>query len=173
MIRKTALAAALAFAIPARAVDSVSFETGRGNDDTDLWRAGLQWNWDKKWLTRRSWTLGAYWDLQLSRWSGNRDAVWDIGLTPVFRLERVQRSTYVPYIETGIGFHILSELGISNERRFSTKFQFGDHIGAGVRYGERYRYDVSVRLQHLSNGGIRRPNPGINFAQLRLAYHFD
>jgi hypothetical protein len=29
-----------------------------------------------------------------------------------------------------------------------------------------------VRLQHLSNGGIERPNPGINFVQLRLAYRF-
>ena len=172
MIRKTAFAASLAVAIPAQALDSVSFEVGRGNDHTDLWRAGLQWNWDKKWFADRPWTLGAYWDLQLSRWSANSGAVWDIGFTPVFRLERARSSTYVPYVEAAIGFHILSERRIS-ERRFSTKFQYGDHIGAGVRYGERYRYDVSVRLQHLSNGGLRRPNPGINFAELRLAYHFD
>jgi hypothetical protein len=30
---------------------------------------------------------------------------------------------------------------------------------------------MSLRLQHLSNGGITSPNPGINFLQLRLAYH--
>ena len=34
------------------------------------------------------------------------------------------------------------------------------------------RYDASVRFQHLSNGGLVQPNPGINFVQLRLAYHF-
>jgi hypothetical protein len=27
---------------------------------------------------------------------------------------------------------------------------------------------ASLRLQHFSNAGIREPNPGINFAQLRL-----
>jgi hypothetical protein len=27
-----------------------------------------------------------------------------------------------------------------------------------------------VRLQHLSNGGIRNPNPGINFLVLRVQY---
>lgn len=173
MIRKTALAAALAFAIPAQAVDGVSLEAGRGNDHTDLWRAGLQWNWNKKWFAERPWILGAYWDLQLSRWSADSDSVWDIGLTPVFRLERARRLTYVPYVEAAIGFHILSERRINSHRRFSTQFQYGDHLGAGVRYGDRYRYDLSLRLQHVSNGGLKRPNPGINFWQLRAAYHFD
>ena len=41
------------------------------------------------------------------------------------------------------------------------------------KFGERYRYDLSLRLQHLSNGGLAHPNPGINFLQMRLAYHFD
>jgi hypothetical protein len=27
-----------------------------------------------------------------------------------------------------------------------------------------------LRLQHLSNAGLRNPNPGINFLMLRLAY---
>jgi lipid A 3-O-deacylase len=40
-----------------------------------------------------------------------------------------------------------------------------------MRFGPRDRYDVGLRLQHLSNGGIRKPNPGIDFVQLRLQYH--
>ena len=61
---------------------------------------------------------------------------------------------------------------MNSERRFGTRFQYGDHIGVGVRYGPRYRYDLGVRLQHLSNGGLADPNPGINFVQVRLAYRF-
>jgi hypothetical protein len=28
-----------------------------------------------------------------------------------------------------------------------------------------------VRLQHLSNGGMRNPNPGINFLVVRVQYY--
>ena len=181
MIRKTVLAAVLAGASPAFAVDSVSFEIGAGNEATEVWRAGLQWNWQRRWFTERSWTLGAYWDLQVGRWRGplrsgqlgaEDQEVWDIAITPVFRLERAQRTAVIPYAEAGIGFHLLSDLRINFRRNFSTRFQYGDHLGLGMRFGRKHHYDLGVRLQHLSNGGLANPNPGINFAQLRFAYHF-
>jgi len=50
------------------------------------------------------------------------------------------------------------------------RFQFWRPLGIGYRF-ERYRPRVS--FQHLSNAGIRNPNPGINFLLLRLQYHFD
>jgi len=181
MIRKTALAAALTLGVisSAQAVDSVSFDWGRGSEDTDLWRAGVQWNWPQRWFAERSWTLGAYWDLQFGRWTGpgqrrqSENNVWDLGFTPVFRLSRAERTTIAPYAEAAIGFHFLSDLQINYRRLFSTHFQYGDHIGMGARFGPGYRYDAQLRLQHLSNGGLAHPNPGINFLQLRLAYHFD
>jgi lipid A 3-O-deacylase len=181
MGRAAALVSALFAAAPVLAVDGASFETGRGNEGTEMWRAGIQWNWERRWFTERSWNLRAYWDLQLGRWrgplkSGQLDAgdqeVWDLGLTPVFRLERAGRTAFWPYFEAAVGFHLLSDLNINFQRRFSTSFQYGDHIGAGIRFGPDYHIDMSLRLQHLSNGGLARPNPGINFLQARLMYHF-
>ena len=178
MIRSTLAAAAMVFAGEIHAVDGVAVEIGFGNENTELARVGLQWKWDKRWSAGRSWTLGGYWDLQLGRWSGplrprqEAQSVWDLGITPVFRLERTERTRVWPYFEAAIGAHLLSDLRINSERRFSSRFQFGDHLAAGVRFGEDHRYDMSLRLQHLSNGGITRPNPGINFLQLRLARHF-
>jgi lipid A 3-O-deacylase len=182
MIRKTAVLAALLLVSisNAHALDSASFEFGVGNEGTDLWRAGVQRKWQRRWFAERSWTLGAYWDLQVGRWTGRVRAgqsereqnIWDISLTPVFRLERAQRTGIAPYVEGAIGFHALSDLRINQRRLFSTHFQYGDHLGAGLRFGPEYRYDASLRVQHLSNGGLARPNPGINFLQLRLAYHF-
>jgi hypothetical protein len=32
--------------------------------------------------------------------------------------------------------------------------------------------DVGLKLQHFSNGGIKKPNSGANFAVLRVAYPF-
>jgi lipid A 3-O-deacylase len=183
MIRKTALAAVLALGpvSSAWAVDGISLEAGAGNESTEIWRAGLQWKWQRRWFAERAWTLGAYWDLQAGRWRGplrrgqqgaGNQELWDIAITPVFRLERAERSRLVPYVEAAIGFHMLSDLRINFRRSFSTHFQYGDHLGAGVRFGVRHHWDAGVRLQHLSNGGIAKPNPGINFVQLRLAYHF-
>jgi lipid A 3-O-deacylase len=172
MIRKTCVwAAALAFSAAAHALDSVSFEYGRGNDETNLWRLGAQWNWSKKWFADRPWQLGAYWDLQVGHWTA-QEGITDIGFTPVFRLQHAY-PTGTAYIEGAVGFHLLSNQRISAHRFFSTRFQYGDHIGVGTRFGDRRRYDVSLRLQHLSNGGLEHPNPGINFFQARLQYHFD
>ena len=180
MIRKTVAASALALSLvsTAHALDGASIEVGAGDESTDLWRAGLQWNWKQQWFTARSWTLGAYWDLQAGRWSAPlrpgqpQQEVWDIAITPVFRLERNARTALVPYVEAAIGFHLLSDQQVNSKRIFGTHFQYGDHLGFGVRFGERYRYDAGVRLQHLSNGGLDEPNPGINFVELRLAYRY-
>src|SRR2546423_11307555 len=117
MIRKTALAAALALGAISNlhALDGVSFELGEGDQDTDLWRVGLQWRWRKRWFTNRTWTLGAYWDLQAGRWNAPlppgepRQELWDLGITPVFRLDRAARTPVVPYVQAAIGFHFLSE----------------------------------------------------------------
>jgi hypothetical protein len=57
---------------------------------------------------------------------------------------------------------------ISRGLSFSTRFQFGDHVGIGYRFET---YDLSLRLQQLSSGGIASPNPGINFLALRVHYH--
>ncbi len=171
-LRMAILALGACLAAPAAAIDGVSFEAG-GGDGTRMWRAGVQWDWNKRWLAGGGWHLGAYWDLQLGRWSadarpGNAGSLIDVGLTPVFRFQRDDLAG--PYAEAAIGFHFLSERSIG-AKRFGTSFQFGDHIGVGYRFG-RQGWDVSLRLQHLSNGGIEKPNPGINFGQLRLQYRF-
>lgn len=171
MIRKTLAATALVLMAvqPARAVDGISTELGF-NHDVRMWRAGLQWKWERRWWRGARWELGGYWDLSAGGWRTGQDTVYDLGLTPVFRLEASEPGS--PYFEAAIGFHLLSDLRITDDRIFSTRFQFGDHIGVGRRFGPRARYDISLRLQHLSNGGIRKPNPGIDFLQLRLQYHF-
>jgi lipid A 3-O-deacylase len=162
---KRFLAAGLAAFCPvAFAVQSVSFETGRGSREVDLWRVGAQWAEHPRWLERSRWRL--YWDLAVGGWHGDAGTVHDVGLTPVFRYAQAPRG---PYFEGAVGFHLLSDSHITRHLNFSTRFQFGDHVGIGYRFET---YDLSLRLQHLSNGGIANPNPGINFLVLRVQYHF-
>jgi hypothetical protein len=150
-------------AISAHAVDSVSAELGAGSRKVSLWRVGAQWHQYPEWLAGSHWNL--YWDAALGSWHSDTGTVHDFGLTPVFRHSIAPRGAY---FEAGIGGHVLSDSHVSSDLGFSTRFQFGDHLGIGYRLG---RYDLAVRFQHLSNGGMRNPNPGINFLQLRFQYH--
>jgi lipid A 3-O-deacylase len=158
---------AWAAAPAAMAVDGIAIEGG-GGDGTDMGRIAIQWDWNQRWF------LGGYWDLGLGYWRadalpGQNEEIVEIGFTPVFRLQR--NSLDGPYAELGIGAHLLSRTQIG-DRRFSTKFQFGDHIGFGYRFGAKREWDLGYRFQHLSNASIKKPNDGINFHQVRLQYHF-
>ncbi len=76
------------------------------------------------------------------------------------------------YVEGGAGIHLLSHTRI-DERVFSTSFQFGELLGAGVNFGDREQYSIGVRIQHISNGRIKEPNDGITFGEIRFAYRWD
>ena len=175
MIRKIAAVAALASAalLPApraQAVDGAALELGSGDESSDLARGSLQWKWERKWFADTGWELSGYWDASIGAWTADETLV-DFGFTPVFRLQR--RDWTGPYVEAAIGFHLLSDLSVTRTRVFGSRFQFGDHLAAGWRFGPRGRYDIGIRTQHLSNGGLKKPNPGINFAIVRFGYYFD
>ena len=158
------------------AVDAVSFELGNGNY-TDAARAGLIWNSDRQWFTEGDWLVSGYWEAMVGRWqghssTGNNQMITDFGITPVFRLQQKSFSSVAPYVEGAIGFHLISPTFIYASRHFGSAFQFGDHFGIGARFGELHQFDISYRFQHVSNGDIKQPNPGINFNQVHFIYHF-
>jgi len=158
------------------AVDGVSFELGNG-DSTDTARVGAIWNWDKKWFTEGDWLVTGFWEATAGTWRGkssvgNNQTVIDLGITPVFRFQQKNPSGIAPYAEAAIGFHMISPTFIYANRKFGSSFQFGDHVGFGVRMGEHQQYDLGYRYQHLSNGGIKKPNQGINLSEVHFAYHF-
>lgn len=175
-LRRQAAGAALATALSgsAAAFDSVAVEIGKGNG-VDMARVAVQSHWQRQWLRSGEWHVGGYWDFGLGQWdrgsvrAGQNDAITELGVTPVFRLQRNDRRG--AYAEAGIGVHYLSRTSLG-DRRFATQFQFGDHLALGYRFGPRGAYDLAYRYQHLSNGSIKQPNDGIDFHQLRLQYHF-
>jgi hypothetical protein len=167
-VKRFLAALLLVVSLPVHAIDGVSLEYGVGTREVNLWRLGLQWkappfDWMEK-RPRWSW----YWDVSVGGWHGDEGTVHDVGLTPVFRY--MKDAKHGPYVEGGIGAHILSDSHINSDLGFSTRFQFGDHLGAGYDFG---RWDLQARFQHLSNGGMRNPNPGINFMILRLQRWLD
>jgi hypothetical protein len=162
----------------ALAVDGVSLEAGNG-DSTNMARVGVIWKWDKKWFNdgEGSLLVTGFWEATAGTWRGhsavgNNQTVTDIGITPVFRLQQRTPSSFAPYAEAAIGFHLISPAFIYANRKFGSSFQFGDHVGLGARFGKQQQFDIGYRFQHLSNGSIKKPNQGINLNQVHFAYYF-
>ena len=161
-------------AMPACALDGVTFEGGWGSSDTAMARASFQWDWKTRLLQGANWHVGGYWDAGLSYWNhdntptGQNDELFDFNLTPVFRLQ--PNGLAGPYTEAGVGAHILTSSSIGN-RSMGASYQFGAHVGLGYRF-DRKGFEIGYRFQHISNAGITEPNDGINFHQLRLQYHY-
>ncbi|HXF65972.1 MAG TPA: acyloxyacyl hydrolase [Burkholderiales bacterium] len=163
----------------AGAVDSVSLMAGSASkgDDANIWQVGLQWNWQKKWFTEGDWFVGGYWDATLGVLKGDSPAggnneLANIGITPVFRLQQKSPSAVAPFFEAGLGLHFFSEKRIHAAKTFGSTYEFGSHVGIGVRFGPKHRFELGYRFRHFSNAGIKKPNPGINFNEFRLQYHF-
>lgn len=139
--------------------------------------AGAIWEWP--WMRDFAFgNAGGYFEASFGRWNSHLDdaahsSAWvtQIGLTPVLRWHLLGISPRV-FAEAGIGINVLLPVYRSGDKRFSTAFNFGDHVALGVQFGERGSQEVSLRLQHFSNAGIKHPNPGENFVQLRYGARF-
>lgn len=156
-------------------VDSASLEFATGNK-TEMVRLGTQWKWASHWRYPNGSQIGGYWDLSLAHWrgtrfrniAGNTQHITSVGITPVFRFQDQTMKGF--YAEAGIGIHYLSSLYNNNGNALSTKFQFGDHLGIG--YVFENNLDLALKIQHFSNGGMKNPNDGVNFAVVRVSYPF-
>lgn len=150
-------------------LDRLDFILGNG-EGSDNYRLALQWDWFTRTSRKGAWTLAGSLSPNYSvfdgaqRADGSRARLRDLGLTPIFTIipNRVGNGRFAPFLEMGIGLHYLTEKNIGY-KSFSTNFQFGDHIGVGAYFGRHQAYKLAYVFQHLSNGGIEAPNPGINF----------
>jgi lipid A 3-O-deacylase len=140
--------------------------------------AAIGFTWDLPWRHENDWSVWeGYLDLSLGRWRVSTDGAWSghqevtqVGITPVARLRPKGWSQF--FFEAGIGANWIFPIYSNNSRRFSTTFNFGDHIAVGWQFGAMGDREVTLRLQHFSNAGIKHPNPGENFVQLRYAHRF-
>lgn len=155
---------------------AVYLQAGRARGDTDALTLGATLPWRS--FRHALWgsELSGHWDLYVSRWSfdalpGGSGHSTLLGATPVLRLTPDQgRSAF--FLEAGVGATISDKRYRTPEREFSTRFNFATHLGAGLRLGAQRQHELMLRVQHVSNAGIKEPNPGNNFVQLRYALHF-
>ncbi|AVS72674.1 acyloxyacyl hydrolase [Paracidovorax cattleyae] len=174
------LAAAAATGVQAQAAGaespSVYVQGGWAEHQTDSATIGIT----LPWTSWRSELWGSevrgYWDIYASRWSydsvdGGSGHTTLAGITPTFRLRPGNgRSPW--FLEGGVGITYMDKRYHTPHKEFSTRYNFATHLGLGYSLGAQHQHEVAIRVQHLSNAGIKSPNPGENFVQLRYAYHF-
>ncbi|AVS60326.1 acyloxyacyl hydrolase [Paracidovorax avenae] len=155
---------------------SVYVQGGWAEHQTDSATVGVT----LPWTSWRSELWGSevrgYWDIYASRWSydsvdGGSGHATLAGITPTFRL-RPDNGRSPWFLEGGVGITYMDKRYHTPHKEFSTRYNFASHLGLGYSLGAQRQHEIAIRVQHLSNAGIKRPNPGENFVQLRYAYHF-
>lgn len=119
------------------------------------------------------WQLDA--DLSIAHWSsrpwesgGSRRSTVVLEATPAFRWLAGERW----YLSGGIGVTLANRTFRNHGRRFSTLFNFATHLGAGMWLDAARTHALELRIQHVSNASIKKPNPGEDFVQLRYLHSF-
>jgi hypothetical protein len=165
----------LAAAQSSLAPSAVFVQAGTWIDTHEL-TAGLAWDWGRRWPLAGG-QISGYWELSMSVWSypsmdGRREAwLGQVGAVPTFRWRPADGAS--PWFaELGIGASLMTTVYETRRKRFSTSFNFADHIGVGRSFGAASEHELSLRIEHFSNAGIKHPNPGQNFVALRYTYRF-
>jgi hypothetical protein len=149
----------------------VFVQGGAAEDATRTATVGAVWPWAWR---RELWggEAGGVTELFLSHWSARaedgRRSFTQLGVLPLLRY-RFSSGQSPWFVEAGIGFSVMNPVYRTSHKEFSTHFNFVDVAGVGYSFGERRRHELGLRFSHVSNGGIKHPNPGENLVQLRYA----
>ncbi|EER59421.1 conserved hypothetical protein [Acidovorax delafieldii 2AN] len=120
--------------------------------------------------------ISTHLDMYLSDWASKAAPpagghTTQVGVVPMFRY-RFDEGRSRWFVEGGIGLSYLNGTYHAASGSFSSRWNFSDHIGVGRNFGTRQHHEVSLHAKHVSNAGLRKPNPGETFLQLRYGYRF-
>ena len=99
----------------------------------------------------------------------NHDSNFVLAISPVFKKIFCFCEHGRFFGEFGIGLSLIDDTRFAG-KNISTHYQFEDRLGIGYEFGRNYRYRVALRYFHYSNGGIKKPNPGLDFLSLSFLY---
>ena len=142
--------------------------TVASGDQTTLY--GLSTYWDSVCtcapLAERGLDLRIY--AQVAYWRGterpsDHESLWEGSVTPALRWMGPAVGAATLFTDLGLGVSLISQTRINRDRQFATTFQFNEHFGVGLAFGEKRRYEVAAYVRHVSNGSIKQQNDGETF----------
>jgi len=176
LLPRTIFIVTLFFCRSAIADPSVVLTLGEGPHAKAI-DVGLQIPVQPPWAFLRSPKISTNVEFDIGYWEGRggtqNNHLVEVAVLPTVRYFPGDAVNGCFYLEGGIGAHLLSHVRIKEDRTLSTAFQFGDFLGIGWRFGQAAKYEIGLRAHHVSNGGIKEPNPGVNFLQVRFVVPFS
>jgi hypothetical protein len=142
--------------------------TAASGDQTTLY--GLSTYWDSVCtcapLAERGLDVRIY--AQVAYWRGTQrpsdfPSLWEGSVTPTLRWMGPSVGAAAIFTELGLGVSAISETRINENRQFATTFQFNEHFGVGLAFGDKRRYELAAYVRHVSNGSIKQQNDGETF----------
>ena len=116
-----------------------------------------------------------YLELSANKWRYGDPTEYDdnlaIALSPVLTRQFATFDDKALFWEFGIGVSFL------DKKRFAGKdlgsyYQFEDRLGLTLALDPAKKRSISLRYFHYSNGGLEKPNPGIDFINMSYAWRF-
>jgi lipid A 3-O-deacylase len=154
--------------------DAVALQAGAGGGGTAMAGVGIAWDWDFR-LQRRA-ELTAHTELMVNHiradaFGGGKQSFTQVVVLPSLRM-RLDQGRSPWFIELGIGASWMDRLLVTPDTTFSTQWNFYDMLGLGYSLDAQRRHELGLRFVHLSNAGIKKPNPGQDLLQLRYVARF-
>ena len=151
-------------------------QAASGEESSYALVVGTTMPWKQNAWRFASGSVRGHWDAWIGGWT-NRDLQRDrfttpaLGIGPSLRWRGAQ-GTSPWFLEAGTALMVTGKRLTNSGERMGTRFNFASHLGVGMNFGAQQAHELSLRVQHASNGGLKKPNPGLNFVQLRYARTF-
>lgn len=138
----------------------------------------LDYHFDKLWQWGRHGYVNPYSEFVLSFWEGEKghtgvSSLHEAGASVLLRYRFIRKpySIYHPYVDAGFGLHYLTEDQLEG-KELGRNWQAGSNIGIGLLFSRAERFELGVRLRHLSNAGTDEFNWGVNQLMARFGIRF-
>jgi lipid A 3-O-deacylase len=97
--------------------------------------------------------------------------VYGFDVTPVLlKWNFTAANRWVPFFEAGAGMLLTSD--DVPEKTFPFNFTPQAGFGFHIMTGQKQAFTLTLKYMHISNGGLDKPNPGINSVQMFVGYHW-
>jgi len=157
----------LALCAPAWALSGLSVEAGHGSR-ANITRVSSLWQLDQRWPGHAGWHVAAQIHAGLGALVGtgtNSQTVAEAFITPTLRYRPNASSGQQPYLEAGVGAHVVSATRLDDQHSLGAQLLLSEHLGMGVVFGGRSQYDLGYRFQHLNNASLSTHH-------IRLLYNY-
>ena len=119
--------------------------------------------------------VNLYLELSANKWRYGDPAEYDdnlaIALSPVLTRQFATVDDKALFWEFGIGVSFLDKKRFAG-KNLGSYYQFEDRLGLTLALDPAKKRSISLRYFHYSNGGLEKPNPGMDFINLSYAWRF-